>query len=155
FQEYCQRRYGDAFTIRLSGLPRMVVVSDPDLVRQVFSYDGETAGRGRFNPLLGAFVGEGSTLMLKGAEHLRHRKLMLAPLQGDRLSRHGKTMLDVTNKIIESWPRNASFSLRNHLEHITLAIILRCIFGLSEGSDAERVGRLITDVMRLAAWPPL
>ena len=51
--EECQRRYGDAFTLRLAGLPPIVILSDPAAVRQVFTGDPDKLRSGPGEPLPG------------------------------------------------------------------------------------------------------
>ena len=42
--------------------------------------------------MLGPLVGPHSTLLLDGAEHLRHRKLLLPPFHGERMREYGELM---------------------------------------------------------------
>ena len=83
--EECQRRYGDAFTLRLAGLPPIVILSDPAAARQVFTGDPDKLRSGQANRFLEAALGRHSLLVLDGREHLRERKLMLPPFHGERM----------------------------------------------------------------------
>src|SRR5512135_3689240 len=70
----CQRRFGDVFTIRLPGnVEKVVMVGDPDIVKEVFAMGPDQAHAGKANVVLKPFLGQHSLLLLDGAEHLRHR----------------------------------------------------------------------------------
>src|SRR5215475_6908719 len=75
FLDDCARRYGDAFSFRIAGLPPLAVFADPETVKDIFADAGENMFAGRFNQSLRAFLGDHSVLMLDGKEHLRHRRL--------------------------------------------------------------------------------
>ena len=77
------RRYGDTFTINLPALGKMVVISDPILVKDVFSTSSDLIER---PTNLGQVFGPGSTFSLNGDEHLERRRLLLPPFHGQRLS---------------------------------------------------------------------
>ncbi len=55
--EDCRRRYGDAFTLRFTGVGKLVFVSDPDSAKRLFTSDPEhtlPAGRSLLlEPILG------------------------------------------------------------------------------------------------------
>ena len=65
------RRYGDTFTINLPVLGKMVVISDPILVKDVFSTSSDLIER---PTNLGHVFGPGSTFSLNGDEHLERRR---------------------------------------------------------------------------------
>lgn len=77
----CARRYGEPYTMGLMGFPPIVVTYTPETVKEIFADDGDTFAAGRFNKSLAALLGDTSVLMLDGAEHLRHRRLLLPPFQ--------------------------------------------------------------------------
>ena len=82
FLEACRRRYGDAVTFGTLFDERFVMVFDPELVKQVFQGSNAQLHAGEANALLGPILGERSVLLLDGAEHLRHRRLLLPAFHG-------------------------------------------------------------------------
>ena len=56
------------------------MVFDPALVKELFQGPDEQLHAGEANALLGPILGQRSVLLLDGAEHLRHRRLMLRPV---------------------------------------------------------------------------
>src|SRR5690606_21919418 len=67
-----RRRYGEAFTVRMPTLGRMVVVSRPDLIKQVFTAKPSVLYGGK-NPL-GEMLGPGSLFSMDEERHLEERR---------------------------------------------------------------------------------
>ena len=155
FLDEQRSRFGDAFTMRLPGLPPLVVFSNPEAVKQIFTDDGETMLAGKFNLSLRAFLGEQSVLMLDGKEHLRIRRLLLPPFHGERMQAYGRAMIALTQASMAEWPRKKPFALHDRFQAITLRVIVRTVFGVEEGARFERLVAQLTELTEIAAWPPL
>ena len=138
----CADRYGDTFTLTFPRFPPLVVFSDPEAVKEIFTDAAGALDAGKFNQSLRAFLGEKSLLMLDKEEHLRHRRLLLPPFHGERMHAYGRAMLDITDDAIDAWPIGTPFSIHPYMQKITLDVILRTIFGFSEGPRARRVSEL-------------
>jgi cytochrome P450 len=143
-----QARYGDAFTLRLPPLPKpMVVVADPEAVRDVFALGADEAYTGEANAILKPVFGDHSLLLLDGAAHTRHRKLMLPAFHGERMHAHGRAMLEIASDSIDRIPVGRPFPLLGLMQTITLDIILRSVFGVGRGPRHAEFAR---DLLRLA-----
>ncbi len=140
FLEDCERRYGDYFTVRLSDDRTMVITSDPEAVKTVFTADPEQMLAGKNNEILRPLLGDRSVLLLDGAAHLRQRRLMLPPFHGERMKAYGETMRAVAERHVAAWPHGAPFAVAPSMQAITLEIILRTVFGLDDKERIERVG---------------
>ena len=79
-------RYGDMFTVRLTGFGTGVYVVDPDAIRELFTGDQSDLRAGEANSFMEPVLGPHSVLVLDGPEHLRQRKLLLPPFQGSRVA---------------------------------------------------------------------
>jgi cytochrome P450 len=86
-------RFGDAFTLTIPGF-RVVVVSHPDAVKEMFAMSADAAHAGKANAVLKPFLGEHSLLLLDGKEHMRQRKMMMPAFHGERMHAYGKIMLE-------------------------------------------------------------
>ncbi len=140
----CAERYGELFTLRLAVLGTHVYVADPALVRAVFTGDPKALHAGEAYQIMEPVSGPSSLFLLDESEHLRMRKLLLAPLHGDRLERWREEIADVTEREVGSWPLGAAFPLRPSTEAITLELIMRIVFGMSSGSRrANELRRLL------------
>ncbi len=126
FLEACRRRYGGAVTFRtLFDSSRFVIVFDPELVKQLFQGGGDALHAGEANALLGPIVGERSVLLLDGAEHLRHRRLLLPAFHGRRIQSLESAVLGATDAEIDAWPVGREFQLLQSMQSLTLHVILR------------------------------
>ncbi len=81
-----QRRYGDAFTLRIAPHSRrLVMLSRPDDIRTVFTGQPATFHAGEGNALLGPIMGHHSVLLLDESEHMRVRQLLMPAFHGAAL----------------------------------------------------------------------
>ena len=77
FLERCSQRYGDS-SRRASRSAPIVFISDPAVIKQVFTGDPDVLHAGEANATpLEPLMGRNSVLLLDGPEHMRQRKLML------------------------------------------------------------------------------
>lgn len=155
FLEECAGRYGDTFTIAIGGFGRVVVFSNPQHVREIFSDTGEDLEAGRANRTLAPLLGDRSVLMADGSVHRRKRKLLLPPFHGERMQAYGQAMLDVTDAAIDALPQGRPLALHAHLQEITLRVIVRTIFGFDEGPRLEEMVARTKRILELGTWPGL
>ena len=153
FLEACRRRYGNAVTFSTVFDNSFVMLFDPTLVKEVFQGSGEQLHAGEANALLGPVLGERSVLLLDGAEHLRHRRLMLPPFHGRRMQAYAEAMRESTDLEIESWPLGQPFALLPSMQALTLRVILRAVFGYEPGAAEEELRRRLREMIRPLARP--
>jgi cytochrome P450 family 135 len=141
FMESCRRRFGDTFSVHFLGFERpMVMLSDPEAIRALYTAHEHGLPPGRSVALL-PVMGPGSVLLLEGQEHLARRKLMLPPFHGERMRSYEATVREVTEREIDSWSGSGErpFALHPRMQAITLEVILKAVFGVT---DPERDARL-------------
>ena len=139
--DFCRRRYGDVVTFRSLFDPEFVMVFDVDLVKQVFRGGPDRLHAGEANALLGPVVGERSVLLLDGAEHLRQRKLLLPPFHGQRMRAYEQVMVEAADRAIDSWPTGEEFTLLPSMQALTLDVIVRAVFGVTDESRSDELKR--------------
>jgi cytochrome P450 family 135 len=139
-----RERYGDVFSVRFPFFGRIVYVADPELVKDVFTGSPAVFHAGEANAtLLEPALGPSSVLTLDDEPHLRQRKLLLPPFHGERVRRYGELIEEVTQRDMATWPVGDPFALRAHTQRITLAVILRAVFGIRDKARIERAAKLI------------
>jgi cytochrome P450 len=144
-----QRRYGDIFTVRFPTFGRIVYVARPDLVKAVFTGAPSVFHAGEANAtVLEPALGPNSVLTLDDAPHMRQRKLLLPPFHGERVERYGELIVEMTRREMESWPVEEPFAMRRHTTRITLAVIMRAVFGVHDEDRLARFAVLIEDFAR-------
>jgi cytochrome P450 len=151
-----QARYGDAFTLGLPGMPYpIVVVSDPDVVKDVFALGPDEGHAGKTNALLEPLLGTRSLFLLDGPEHVRHRKMMLPALHGERMHGYGRAMLALANDAIDGWQVGTAFAAQGAMQAITLAIVIRTVFGIEAGPRFATLADVLARMLEAGASPLL
>jgi cytochrome P450 len=153
FLEACRRRYGDVVTLGTLFDSQFVMVFDPGMIKELFQGSGEQLHAGEANALLGPVLGERSVLLLDGAEHLRHRRLMLPPFHGERMRAYGEAIREAADREIDSWPVGEPFALLASMQSLTLRVIVRAVFGYEPGADADELGRRLRAMVEPVARP--
>ncbi|HST55190.1 MAG TPA: cytochrome P450 [Solirubrobacteraceae bacterium] len=139
FMESCRRRYGDAFSVRFLGFERpMVMLSHPDAIRALYTEQEHGLPPGRTVALL-PVMGPGSVLLLEGHEHLQRRKLMLPAFHGERMRSYESVVREVAERELDSWSQSEAFALHPRMQAITLEVILRAVFGVSDSLRSQRL----------------
>lgn len=153
FFEACRRRYGDAVTFGTLFDERFVMLYDPALVKELFQGPHDQLHAGEANALLGPVLGSRSVLLLDGAEHLRHRRMMLPSFHGRRMQAYADTMRASADTEIDSWPLGEPFPLMPSMQSLTLRVIMRAVFGYEPGAAEEELRRRIREMVDPLARP--
>lgn len=135
-----QRRYGDAYTLRLPVIGTTVVVSHPDLVKAVYTAK-PTVLHGGKNPL-GALLGPGSLFSMDEDRHLQERRMLLPPLHGDRMRSYEPLIEEETLNATRTWADGEEFATVRTFNRVTLRVILRAVFG-AEGAALSELEALL------------
>ena len=147
FLESCRRRYGDAFGVRFVGFKTpMVMISDPAAIRALYTNPEHGLPPMR-TVALQPMMGDRSVLLLEGREHLARRKLMLPPFHGERMRAYEGIVREVAERDVATWPRDEEFALHPHMQAITLEIIQRAVFGVSDPGRRERLRGLLGELL--------
>jgi cytochrome P450 family 135 len=142
-----RERFGDAFSVNFLGFQRpLVMISDPVAIKALYTErtNGLPPGRAfALEPILGAR----SVLLLEGAEHIARRRLMLPPFHGERMRSYEATVGEVVAAEIDLWPLGREFPIHARMQAITLEVILRAVFGITEGPRLDRLRVLLRDIL--------
>jgi cytochrome P450 len=92
-------------------------------------------------------------LLLDGAEHMRHRRLMLPPFHGERMNAYTAIMIDATERAFEGRSRGDAVALRPVAQRITLDIILRAVFGVDDAAEQRALGDALRALLDKGASP--
>jgi cytochrome P450 len=141
------RRYGSAFTVNLPIFGETAVVSDPALIKELFTAGNDVVGRASN---LGTVLGPGSTFSLDGDEHRARRKLLVPPFHGKRMAGYEAIVEEEVLREIESWPEGREFETLQPMMRITLNAILRTVFGAA-GTAFDELRELFPPMIPLAS----
>jgi cytochrome P450 family 135 len=147
FMESCRRRFGDSFSVTFMGFQTpMVMLSDPEAVQALYTNPKHALPPGRTIALL-PVMGPRSVLLLEGPEHLARRKVMLPPFHGERMQAYEETVREIAVREIESWRPGAEISLHPRMQAVTLEVILRAVFGVTNEQRRERLRELLPQLL--------
>jgi cytochrome P450 len=135
------RRYGTAFTLNLPIVGEAMVISDPVLIKDLFTTSGDLVGRRPSNGL-GRIFGPGSTFSLDGDEHRERRKLLIPPFHGKRMQGYEHIIEEEVMRETADWPEGREFETLPSMMRITLNAILRAVFG-AEGAAFDELRELL------------
>jgi cytochrome P450 family 138 len=141
-----QRRYGDAFSMRMPGFGLMVIVTTPELVKQVYTAKPDVLHAGR-NPL-GEVLGPGSLFSMDEERHLKERRTLLPPFHGERMRSYEAIIEEEALREMAGWPEGVEFASIGSFQTITLRIILRTVFG-AEGRELAELAMLLPPMTTL------
>jgi cytochrome P450 len=155
------RRYGRRATVRLPFQPPLVVLSDPDEIREVFAADPEVLHPGEGSRILEPILGRNSVILLDEDAHMEQRRLLLPAFHGERMQQLAGLMVELTEAELAGWPTDEPVRLHPRLQRLTLEIVLRAVFGLepptpgagNRGSRLDDLRTAVTEVLAFAEHP--
>jgi cytochrome P450 len=151
--ESCRRSFGETFGLRFIGFETpLYFSSEPEAIRAVYSNRANSLPPGR-NATLEPIMGPRSVLLLEGSEHLARRKLMLPPFHGERMRAYEEVIREVARSEVDSWPLHSAFSVHPRMQAITLEVILRAVFGVTDPARLERLRGSLGQLLGRTAHP--
>ncbi len=153
FMQEARARYGDSFSVKFLTFERpMVMISDPAAIKALYTEREHGLPPGR-DIILKPILGARSLLLLEGADHLAHRKLMLPAFHGERMRSYEPLVEEIVDAEIDSWPLHEEFAIHPRMQAITLEVILRVVFGVADGPRLEKLRVVLTKVLAETASP--
>ncbi|WP_424095777.1 cytochrome P450, partial [Moorena producens] len=143
YLEQCVERYGDTFTLRLTALGPLVMVSHPQGIQEVLTAPPSQFKSGERNQLLRPLLGKTSMTLLDGQPHQRQRKLLIPPFHGQRINSYSQLICDITQQVASQWVIGQAFTARSAMQDITIEVIMQGVFGLGEGTRYQKLKLLL------------
>src|SRR6516225_7014108 len=139
FLERARRRYGSRFTLRSIAQDPIVMISDPQEIRELMTASPDVLHPGEGGKVIEPVVGPTSVIVLDEERHMEQRKLMLPPFHGEALQRLSGLIDEFCEREVSSWPVGAPLALHARLQRVTLEIILRAFFGFGRSEQLRSV----------------
>lgn len=143
------RRYGPIMTMPILSLGNVAIVSDPELVKEVFTAPADVLLGGEGVGPAAAIYGSGSMFVQEEPEHLRRRKLLTPALHGAALSSYVPIMEHSALAAMHSWPVDRPFEMLKAARALTLDVIVKVIFGVDDPDEVRRLGRPFERLLNL------
>ncbi|NUR08147.1 MAG: cytochrome P450 [Nocardioidaceae bacterium] len=138
------KRYGDVFTVRV--MPKgsaLVLFTRPEHAKEIFAGDPEKFHAGKGNAILGPIMGEHSLLLQDSAEHKRARKLLMPAFNGAALRGYQSVVAQLAKEEVDRWTPGRPFRSLDRMNALTLEVILRVVFGVTDASTLARLRPLV------------
>jgi cytochrome P450 len=147
-----RKRYGPVFRSNDAIAGELFHVADRALVEQMFKWKPAQYNVAEPREVMAPVTGPSSILLLDGERHLRMRKLMLPPFHGEAIAHYADQIAAITNREVDSWRPGQRVRTRLVAQRITMEVIIRAVFGIT---DPDRIAEMKRLLPRLSSVNPL
>lgn len=147
-----RKRYGPVFLSNDVIVGQVFHIADRALIEQMFKWKPSEYNVGEPRQVMEPVTGPSSILLLDGEHHMRMRKLMLPSFHGEAIARYAELIEQITNREIDSWRPGDRVRTRMVAQTITMEVIIRAVFGIT---DPDRVSELRRLLPRLSSINPV
>ncbi|MEH2156823.1 cytochrome P450 [Nostoc sp.] len=155
YRTYSQR-YGDIFIANISplcsGFETTVFTSNPQAIKEILTADPELFSS-EDNDVINLLAGDKSIFLMNGEHHRQQRKLLMPPFHGKRLTDMGDVICQIAEKISSKWTIGKPFSVRQFMQEMSLQLMMKVVFGISEGQRYEQLEQLLLQKMAVIESP--
>ncbi|WP_326687417.1 cytochrome P450 [Streptomyces sp. NBC_01795] len=129
-----RRRFGPVFSLRTFPYRGALVCAADATANRAVLTDHKRFTGGDAAGLLAPAVGAGSLICTPPPLHLDHRKLLLPPLHGSRITCWTQRVRELVHAELPDLLSGDSVPVRPWAQRLTLDVILRVVFGLTDPS---------------------
>ena len=137
---------GPVFTIRMFPFEGIVCAADPATNKEVLT-DQERFVGGEAAGLLAPVVGRRSLICTSPPQHLPNRKLLLPSFHGEQVTRWAGRTRELVVAEVERLPRDEPVAIRPIAQRLTLDVILRVVFGLTDPARVMEFRRALDGML--------
>jgi cytochrome P450 len=142
FMPGLQRDYGDVAGYHISGQP-IVLLSDPELIRDVLVTHGKRFHKGRGLERAKILLGEG-LLTSEDDFHLRQRRLAQPAFHRARVAAYGETMAAYAERRAAHWRHGETLDVSREMAAYTLAVVGKTLFDADIEGEAHDIGEALS-----------
>jgi cytochrome P450 len=151
FMEAARRSRGENFGVMFLGFQTpLYMLSDPAAIQALYTEPKHGLPPGR-TLSLEPVMGKRSVLLLEGSEHLARRKVMLPPFHGERMQAYEPVLREIAEREIASWPDDEPLALHPRMQAVTLELIMRAVFGVSDEARLDRLRALLPQLLDMTS----
>jgi cytochrome P450 len=151
-RQQMRERYGAVVRSNDAIAGEVFHIAERGLIEQMFKWKPADYNVGEPRQLMEPVTGPSSILLLDAERHMRMRKLMLPPFHGEAIAHYAELIEQITNREIDAWRPGQTIRTRSVAQRITMEVIIRAVFGIS---DPGRVAELQRLLPRLSSPNPL
>lgn len=94
-----------------------------------------------------------SAITINGDTHKRHRKLMQPAFQKSALDGYAADIVSVTGEMVARWQVGKESAMENLCRELSLAVAMKCLYGLDIGDEARELGHMAAEWVKLVTSP--
>jgi cytochrome P450 len=147
--EHCSARYGSRFTLRATGFPPLVFLSDVDEIKAMLLASSEALHPGEGGEMIRPIVGAGSFMLHDEDQHRDERKAVLPAFHKRAVQEHAGLVTRTVREEVASWPQYYPVALYPYLRAMTLKLVLRITFGSSGSVTDAQLDTLRDHLLRM------
>ncbi len=140
------------FSVRFPGLGEVLFVSTVDGARDILTAPGMLCRAPLPNPIE-PVVGQNSLILLSGEAHRRTRSILMPPFRGESVRGYVDVIADATNDEIARWEPGDRLVVGDAAQAITLDVMIRVVFGVTDRARRTEYARVTKDLMRSSTAP--
>lgn len=137
--------FGDVAHVRV-GPRHLYVVSDPDLIRDVFVTNARNFTKSRGLEVAKEVFGNG-LLTSEGDVHRRQRRLAQPAFHRDRIAGYSRVMTQYADRMRDSWRDGQTLDADGEMMRVALSIVAKTLFDADVEADAAQIGEALTIVL--------
>jgi cytochrome P450 len=149
FFTHCAKTYGDITGMRYFNF-RVFFINNPDYIEDVLVTNARKFHKGRVLQANRGVFGEG-LLTSEGSFWLRQRRLAQPAFHRARIATYARTMVQYTERLLESWRDGEERDIHEEMMLVTLQIVGKTLFDADVAKDAQEVGQSLELLMELSA----
>jgi cytochrome P450 family 110 len=135
------------FTVRFPGLGEVLFFSTADGARDILTAPGTLCRAPLPNPIE-PVVGQNSLILLSGEAHRRARSVLTPPFRGELMRCYVDLIADAAKDKIAALQPGDQLMVGEAAEAITLDVVIRVVFGVTDRSRRGEYARVTTQLLR-------
>ncbi|WP_404330986.1 cytochrome P450 [Mesobacillus maritimus] len=149
FMQTLASKYGHIVRFRLGPLHKVILLSDPELIKEVLVTKQKCFIKSREVQSLKTLVGEGLLTSEKDM-HMQQRRLIQPAFKKTHINAYAQDMIDLTEEYMSKWNDGMETEITKDMLDITLGIISKTMFSMDFKEGHELLGDSVENGMKLA-----
>jgi cytochrome P450 len=145
FLRSCARDYGDLVPLQFFW-KQIFFVNHPDYIGQVLATNHRKVDKCMARRLDHALLGDGIALS-EGDEWRRERRMLQPSFHRERLAAYGELMVALAKRMTDRWQVGETRDICVDLSELSIAIVARTLFGITDASDEAELTRMLADAL--------
>ncbi|MCW2994116.1 MAG: cytochrome Cyp135B6 2 [Conexibacter sp.] len=122
-----------------------LVVTEPEVVRELFARGPEAVDAGQANFHLRGNVRLRNTFLFDGSEHLDRRRLIAGRMRGRSMIANADHVTEAIDRMAESWPAGRRFAALPSVRRVTSDLMTHLVLGDPDADGNRAVRRALWD----------